>query len=402
MEVTAERLRLWGGTRTRPGDVAAHLRVVHHSRLLLLKSLYERVRAERDTLPEAASRDFETYWTLLERAEQHSPLDARRALSYPTVGSRLVHVLYARSPEAFGAGLAQAGEIAAAVALRSGCEFELVLPAPDGKVTLPGVGGYDCPTGELLLHASAGSGAEPEPDRAPMPLPGGGSAVLDDVDSCHVPADGGLSRPPAAHTGTAHEWWGPLWREASALLFAADPARAREVTALTRSLVPLTTASGGTRGPYSATLRAAPGAVLTTPPEDAVALAEALVHEIQHTKLAVLCDLTPLYRPGGPAVHKVPWRSDPRPVGGLLQGAYAHLALADFWHRIAGTRAGNVPASVRRAARARHGDYCEQVAEVLPVLADCSELTDNGREFVSGMVAHHRRLITPADSVTVR
>ncbi|SCK31282.1 HEXXH motif-containing putative peptide modification protein [Streptomyces sp. WMMB 322] len=392
MTVTSERLWFLGRTRAQPGDVAAHLRVVHHHRLLLLKSLYHRVSAERESLPAAGLRDFAAHWALLERAEQHAPSSTRRTLAYPAVGSRLARVLHAPGPGAFRDELSLTGQIAAAAALRSRCAFELVLPAPEGELVLPGIGGYDCPGGELRLAADGNTW--PEPDRALAPLPGG-NTVLDDVDVRLVPPGGGLSQPPAAHTGTAGEWWAPLWREAMDLLFAADPPRAREVAALTRCLVPLVPLPPNPHGPqdlYSATLRAAPGAVLTTPPEDAAALAEALVHEIQHTKLAVLCDLTPLYRTGGPAVHKVPWRTDPRPIGGLLQGTYAHLALTDLWHRIAATSGTGVRASVRRAARRRHRDYCEQVAEVLPELADSAELTDNGREFVGGMVAHHRRL----------
>ncbi|WP_314172042.1 aKG-HExxH-type peptide beta-hydroxylase [Streptomyces winkii] len=397
MEVTAERLWLLGRTRTQPGDVAAHLRVVHNHRLLLLKALHERVNAERDALPAAALREFAAHWALLERAERHDPRSTRRVLAYPTVGIRLMRTLYTREPEAFGAELALTGQIAAAAALRSGCAFELVLPAPEGELVLPGVGAYDCPAGELRLDAAA----RPEPARVPAPLPGG-NAVLDDIDPCRAPPDGGLWQLPAPHDRTAADWWAPLWRGAMGLLFAADRQRAREVAALTRCLIPLALPPDGPRELYSATLRAAPGAVLTTPLDGAAALAEVLVHEIQHTKLAVLCDLTPLYRSGGPAVHKVPWRTDLRPTGGLLQGAYAHLALADLWHRISDTRRTGVPTPARRGARRAHRDYCEQVAEVLPALADSPELTDNGREFVSGLMAHHRLLSEAANPVTMR
>ena len=389
-----------GGTRTRPGDIAAHLQVVHNHRMLQLKSLYERVRTERDSLPVAALRDFAEHWALLEQAERYDPLSARHALAYPTVGSRLVRALHAREPEAFRAELALTGQIAAAVALRSGCAFELVLPAPQGELALPGIGGFDCPTGELRLNADSLQ----EPARVQAPL-AGEDTVLDDIDPCHMPPGEGLSRLPAAHTGTAGERWAPMWREAMSLMFAADPQRAREVAALTRCLVPLEprpTPPGGPDDLYSATLRAAPGAVLTTPVGDTAALAEVLVHEIQHTKLSVLCDLTPLYRSGGPAVHKVPWRADPRPTGGVLQGAYAHLALADLWHRISGTRHTGAPVPARRGARKRCRNYWEQVAEVLPALADSPELTDNGKELVSGMVAYHKRLSAVAKAVTVR
>ena len=34
---------------------------------------------------------------------------------------------------------------------------------------------------------------------------------------------------------------------------------------------------------------------------------------------------------GGEQVY-APWRQDPRPAGGLLQGVYAHLGIVRFWH----------------------------------------------------------------------
>src|SRR5581483_2105026 len=57
-----------------------------------------------------------------------------------------------------------------------------------------------------------------------------------------------------------------------------------------------------------------------------------LVHEFQHGKLAAAQDLLPLYDPGDASVYYAPWRPDPRPLGGLLQGIYAHLGIAQFWN----------------------------------------------------------------------
>ncbi|MCE0446255.1 HEXXH motif-containing putative peptide modification protein [Streptomyces tricolor] len=116
---------------------------------------------------------------------------------------------------------------------------------------------------------------------------------------------------------------------AHALLAATHPARAAETLALVRAVVPLAPSAGGAP-PVSATVRTAPGAALAQLPADRRELAELLVHETHHTKLAVLDELVPLWRPGG-SLHRVGWRRDPRPVPGVLQGAYAHLALLDLW-----------------------------------------------------------------------
>ena len=59
-------------------------------------------------------------------------------------------------------------------------------------------------------------------------------------------------------------------------------------------------------------------------------MAETLVHEFQHVKLCGLLDMVPLAASGAEKVY-APWRQDPRPAGGLLQGIYAHLGIVRFW-----------------------------------------------------------------------
>ena len=80
----------------------------------------------------------------------------------------------------------------------------------------------------------------------------------------------------------------------------------------------------------SVTTPAAFGAIATSWPPDPVTMAETLVHEVQHVKLCGLLDMVPLVTSGGEKVY-APWRQDPRPAGGLLQGVYAHLGIARFW-----------------------------------------------------------------------
>ncbi|QSY51090.1 hypothetical protein J3S04_09415 [Streptomyces griseocarneus] len=70
----------------------------------------------------------------------------------------------------------------------------------------------------------------------------------------------------------------------------------------------------------------------------------------------------------------------------MLQGTYAHLALADLWARAAAGRTGTP--SARREARARRDSYLRQVAQALPILLESGELTPAGREFTQGMERH--------------
>ena len=81
----------------------------------------------------------------------------------------------------------------------------------------------------------------------------------------------------------------------------------------------------------SETTPAAFGAIATSWPPDPVIMAETLVHEFQHLKLCGLLDMVPLISPGSEKVY-APWRQDPRPASGLLQGVYAHLGIARFWN----------------------------------------------------------------------
>jgi hypothetical protein len=133
----------------------------------------------------------------------------------------------------------------------------------------------------------------------------------------------------------------------------------------------------------SATSADAPGGVALTSHSDPVDLALTLVHEFQHQKLVALLDLVPLHRASPAAVYYAPWRADPRPLGGLLHGAYAFLGVAGFWFE----RWANEPGS-RALAASFEFAWCRQaVSEVLPRLFGAGTLTDLGVRFVGRMAA---------------
>jgi hypothetical protein len=80
----------------------------------------------------------------------------------------------------------------------------------------------------------------------------------------------------------------------------------------------------------SATSAHAFGAVAMSVPADATALAVGLLHETQHSLLNAVQDLFPLHKEQDILGYS-PWRDDPRPVSGILHGAYAYLAVTRFW-----------------------------------------------------------------------
>ncbi|NLU71967.1 hypothetical protein HCC61_04585 [Streptomyces sp. HNM0575] len=374
---------------------------LHSRRLVLLKSLL--VRAERHGVPPSVRRNLNEHWQLLARAEARDPVAAREALDYPSVGNWLLHGLGIplSRPSAFAEFLGGLGALAASVALQTGTGFRLTLPARSGRLVLPGLGVYRSgasrvrvvagPRSLRLTPGRRGTGTvlAPPYERAAgagwhglLPLHGG-ATLLDALDPHRAGIRPREPGTPSLTPRTARRW-AARWRGALVLLEAADPERRVEVARLVRALVPLPRPAGRTKGASaSGTLRSAPLAVMTELPCSAQELAAVLVHEVQHSKLALLSDLTPLHHADGTPAHRVPWRTDLRPFDAVLQGAYAHLALADLWHRFA-ARPGATTAA-RAAARATCEGYRAQVAEALAVLGASGELTDTGARFTDGM-----------------
>lgn len=401
---TAARLAT---TRPSPPDQALLERAQHSRRLVLVKALHTRVRRER--LPPADRAAFERDWRLLLRAEAGDPRAARSVLDHPSVGSWLVHALGAAGPASLAAALPHLGEIAVAVALRSGVPLRTTLTAPGGRLVLPGLGVHggpasrvrvrSVPRGLLLTplgHRSARvlvgrRGGGLGRNWRGLPVLPGSRARLDDLAVLRAP-DATVRGGAAAAAGPVREWLA-RWRAAIGLLRAADPGRAAEITGMLRSVVPMRDGAGASSG----TLRSEPWAVHTVLPPTALRFAEVLVHETQHSKLDVLSDLVQLHRADAEPRYAVAWRSDPRPFAGVLQGTYAHLSLADLFGRLA-AREG-VPPARRGALLARREEYREQVASALPILLESCELTPAGREFVSGMQRHHASLARRAQAV---
>ncbi|MGX1881220.1 aKG-HExxH-type peptide beta-hydroxylase [Streptomyces sp. NPDC055287] len=389
---------------------------LHARRLLLLKSLLARLERQRPSVDPTARERFRRHWALLEYAERRDPAAVRAAVDYPLTGAWLAGALTAPEGPALDRHLSHFGGIAATAAVHAGCDLRLTLDAPTGLLSLPGLGTLRCSAHRAELHArgrtvriDGGRGGAfllrrtgGGPHRPLGGGPGwsglrtlpGGTAVLDDLDPYRVPTAGAgaVTLPAADRTAVARRPWARLWRQALALIEGTDPERAAEILGVQRVVVPLSPGRGAYDGhrPMSATLRAAPGSVLTSLPAGPQELAEVLVHETHHTKLAALHERVPLYRPGGGGLHRVGWRPDPRPLPSVFQGAYAHLALTDLWRRAA--TGPDAPAAWRRRAAEQFGQHRGQVAQALLLLLESDELTIAGRQFAQEMQDHHASL----------
>ncbi|MET0419178.1 MAG: HEXXH motif-containing putative peptide modification protein, partial [Actinoplanes sp.] len=163
------------------------------------------------------------------------------------------------------------------------------------------------------------------------------------------------------------------------------PERADELSAGLRTLVPLVQADP--RASRSATIRHAFGVFGLTRPPSATDFAVTLVHEFQHSKLSAMLDLTPMTDPADNRVYFAPWRVDPRPLSGLLQGVYAFVGVADTWRSLRGV------AGVEETAEREFAEARLQVDRGLDAVERSRALTPAGERLAARMRATTDRLL---------
>ncbi|WP_377270708.1 FxsB family cyclophane-forming radical SAM/SPASM peptide maturase [Peterkaempfera sp. SMS 1(5)a] len=292
-----------------------------------------------------------------------------------------------------GADLGGLAEIAAAAALRAGRDTPVRVPVRGGAVRLPTLG-------RVLVGAD-----------------GGEAAVTGGPDGFTVEAGGAVLRigwddPPGerwhpvrrlAAPGwslvledtdpyrDAHQWpvtdrlpdaEAELWRTGLAgaweLIGRELPGYAPGLVAGLGTVTPLRAPAGRD---VSAAARQAFGAVGIARPERPDILALLLLHEFQHVKLGAVLDLADLHDLEDTRLYYAPWREDPRPLEGLLQGTYAHVAVTDFWRVRRHTAQG--PAAAE--AEVHFARWRQQTAEAVETLAASGSLTPLGMRFAEGM-----------------
>lgn len=203
------------------------------------------------------------------------------------------------------------------------------------------------------------------------------TVAVDDVDPyrhCHrLPATDRL-------TGAELDRWHALVGDAWTLLATAAPAWADEIGAGLRSLVPLRAGPSGLS--HSATHHEAFGGLAASYQPDPAEFAATLVHEFQHSKLNVAMHLVPLHDAKHERRYFAPWRTEPRPIAGLLHGVYAFTAVAALWNEL---RRFGVAGAEERFALVR--------AQVDRALQGLDGLTGAGRRLVGGVRSEVDRLL---------
>jgi HEXXH motif-containing protein len=255
--------------------------------------------------------------------------------------------------------------LAASAALRARMTFVLQLPAERGGVLLPGVGRVDLPAppldphplhqvvtvrsdGERVLITDAHHQVElplplhrPSPRWTPAPLVRchGSNGHDMQVRVEHLdPAPRQVGLPRAAQLSALEltDWQARLV-EAWAMIDVDHPQEAYTLAAGLSAIIPLSSP-----GPLAGSSAEGFGAAAIQLPVTTVDLASALIHEFRHSVLNGLLHLVRLYRPQPyGALYYAPWRDDPRPLSGMLHGAYAFSAVTGFWCERSGIEAGD-------------------------------------------------------------
>jgi HEXXH motif-containing protein len=118
--------------------------------------------------------------------------------------------------------------------------------------------------------------------------------------------------------------------------------------------------------------------------EDPATLAAALVHEFQHIRLGGLLHLVRINKDDPRERLYAPWRSDPRPISGVLHGIYAFLSVTSFWRALALAEPDHELAAFEFAL------WREQVWRTLARVRVDESVTLAGRRFLDGVAAKLR------------
>ncbi len=231
-----------------------------------------------------------------------------------------------------------------------------------------------------------------------LPLAGG--------DACYHPLDewlhlATLDTNPLSHLeehpdkegnavdlgGQGVQAWVEALREALGLIEAALPDWAAERRTCLQRLVPVGFES---ERHLSASYREAPGIAWLTLHPDPLTLAEAIVHETQHTKLNLVSWLDPVLENGQTTWTESPVRPDMRPLMGVLLAVHAFVPVAVLHRNLA--EAGH-PLSASPKFLQRRSEVLETNGRGLAVLEREGQWTPIGRRVFGDLSRIHGDLV---------
>jgi HEXXH motif-containing protein len=385
----------------------------YSKRLVMIRAI---LTVAADCCPDAHAR-LEAAYGLLAAAQQKDPVAVRAMLTHPSVGTWAARCLAglqspSADPVSLATDLGRLAAFAAAAAIKTGCAFAIEVPMRDRAIFLPTLGqavlepGTPSAADSCIFATVSNDGRQVTitADRNVVTLPadpsldGPGWQALRSLRACHcgmsiaiefddLDPDQGTSGMPLAGRQTADEVaaWQSMLDGAWATLARHHRRRASGLVTGLRSLTPLKPAD---KIGMSVTDAASFGGHALTPPRDPLSLADTLVHEFGHSVLSATADLGPLHTAGPDAVHYSPWRNDPRPIEGLLQGAYAYLGVTRFWE----VQRNLVTDREQALANYEFARWRLQIPATARKLLESGTLTQAGATLVHGMAATAERL----------
>jgi uncharacterized protein len=426
-------------------DSTALGRLIEGQRSLLrglLDAVYQAGRGA-STVSAADQAGVRAAWSLLAVLHREQPDALAATLAHPYLRVWAVRCLnqlklasarggegQTETPRDLTADLGYLGAVAAAGAVRAGMDAVITVPVIERAVPLPTLGGLVLgpeegtwpATGGLetalvnvitnaviirvgkscwtldrtaLLAGTARADAVPGNTRVGEWQPvrmlraSGFQLRLDDIDpyrDCAPwPAAPRLTAPEAARWQRKFE---AAWEEIEREHPSYAPALAAGLTTLT----PLKAAQDSPG--VSGVARHAFGAVAASEPAAPGGLALLLIQEFQHAKLGAILDLYDLYDRADDRIFPMPWGEGKDRIYALLQGAFARLAVADFW-RVSQQHAVGPEAD---AFGRRFGECRAQAGEAIGTLLDSRALTPLGTRFVQQMYDSLPALTDPADT----
>lgn len=380
--------------------VAALAAAQHSKHMLLLAGVLEASQAAGPDQRCFARRGYD----LLADAQDHDPAAADVVIGYASVGAWAMRTLRVLTGDGEALPDAEPGvmsAVAAAAAIRARLPAEIEVRVRHGAVMLPSLGAAAARGDRAAVRITAASAVvESAAGRVEIPRDphhdaprwqglrrlevGALDVIVDDLDPFRMPAVTDLADRLDAAEGRA---WAAAFRQGWPLLDEDHPEIAAEVAAAVKVVVPRRVPRSGV---VSSSSPETFGAVAMSPPPGACALAETLVHETQHIKLSALGDVVKLTKPDDGSRFYAPWRDDPRPASGVLQGAYAYLGVSGFWRRQRLQEQG----AARIRADADYERWRTATALATGMLRSSGSLTADGAQFVRGMTRTLQKWLT--------
>jgi HEXXH motif-containing protein len=123
--------------------------------------------------------------------------------------------------------------------------------------------------------------------------------------------------------------------EALGLLRATDPSRCARIEQHITWYVPIRSPGGHVHASF--TSPGLKGVVFLSPGRDPLQLAEAIVHEHGHNEFNTFLDTRRVFEERAGETFYSPWRTDPRPLSGLLHALHVFCDVLEFLENVAGT-----------------------------------------------------------------